>query len=125
MINRRSDLTCAKLTRNKLSICWARWEKIELELRAIEEKHKRILDERQKLRVIMLTELQPDPSLTRREAEVMSQIQKNPYASNKELAQILFVVERTVKFHVASLLRKFNVESKRQLIDSLPREIVQ
>ena len=35
---------------------------------------------------------------------------------NREIAQRLFITVRTVKFHVSSILRKFNAQSRAEVI---------
>lgn len=52
--------------------------------------------------------------LTRRQQEVLSGVLR--MRANKEIACELNVTERTVKFHVGSLLAKFNVHSRMDLI---------
>ena len=52
--------------------------------------------------------------LSRREVEVMSALMDN--RSNKEIASDLNISERTVKFHVSNVLRKFHVRRRADLI---------
>lgn len=52
--------------------------------------------------------------LTRREEEVMDGIRRS--LANKEIANELNLSERTVKFHVSSLLAKFKVRSRMELV---------
>jgi DNA-binding CsgD family transcriptional regulator len=52
-------------------------------------------------------------SLSRREQEVLRAVSDN--LANKEIATLLCVSERTVKFHVSSLLAKFGVKTRLQL----------
>jgi DNA-binding CsgD family transcriptional regulator len=54
------------------------------------------------------------PRLTRRQHQVLSSVRQS--LSNKEIGVKLGISERTVKFHVASLLRKFQVENRVRLI---------
>ncbi len=64
--------------------------------------------------------------LTRREEEVLDGILRS--LANKEIANELNLSERTVKFHVSSLLQKFKVrgrlelmrEASRQTLNSIP-----
>jgi DNA-binding CsgD family transcriptional regulator len=51
--------------------------------------------------------------LTRREEEVLDGLTRN--LTNKEIAISLNLAERTVKFHVSSLLTKFNVRGRIEL----------
>jgi DNA-binding CsgD family transcriptional regulator len=52
--------------------------------------------------------------LTRREEEVLSGLMKS--LANKEIAANLNLSERTVKFHVSSLLAKFRVRGRMELV---------
>jgi DNA-binding CsgD family transcriptional regulator len=52
--------------------------------------------------------------LTRREEEVLDGVLKS--LANKEIASQLNLSERTVKFHVSSLLAKFKVRSRMELL---------
>jgi len=52
--------------------------------------------------------------LSRRESEVMNALMDN--RSNKEIATDLNISERTVKFHVSNVLRKFHVRRRADLI---------
>lgn len=52
--------------------------------------------------------------LSRREREVLDPLLEN--LANKEIAQKLHISERTVKFHVSSLLNKFGVRRRSDLI---------
>jgi ATP/maltotriose-dependent transcriptional regulator MalT len=61
-----------------------------------------------------------DKKLTKREWQVLRGINRN--LSNKQIACELNLSERTVKFHVSSLLVKFGVSSRFQLLgESLPK----
>jgi DNA-binding CsgD family transcriptional regulator len=52
--------------------------------------------------------------LTRREKEVLDGVLRS--LANKEIASELNLSERTVKFHVSSLLAKFKVHSRMELM---------
>ena len=54
-----------------------------------------------------------DPAITRREAEVLRAVQQ--HLSNAEIAERLYVSERTVESHVSSLLRKLGAATRREL----------
>lgn len=64
--------------------------------------------------------------LSRRQDEVLAGITQN--LSNKEIAAKLNISERTVKFHVSSLLQKFDVRGRVDLMleatKTLPHEAV-
>lgn len=53
-------------------------------------------------------------SLTPRETEVLNFVRLR--LSNKEIGSNLNISERTVKYHVSSLLRKFRVDSRAYLL---------
>src|SRR5258708_8177119 len=57
--------------------------------------------------------------LTRREEEVLSGLMKS--LANKEIAATLNLSERTIKFHVSSLLAKFNVRGRMELLREASR----
>ena len=58
--------------------------------------------------------------LTRREEEVLDGISRS--LANKEIASELNLSERTVKFHVSSLLAKFKVRSRMELMRESSRQ---
>jgi DNA-binding CsgD family transcriptional regulator len=49
-----------------------------------------------------------------REKEVLARLLENK--SNKEIANVLNISERTVKFHVSNLLSKYGVQRRADLI---------
>ncbi|HKV25929.1 MAG TPA: helix-turn-helix transcriptional regulator [Candidatus Acidoferrum sp.] len=57
--------------------------------------------------------------LTRREEEVLGGVMKS--LANKEIAASLNLSERTVKFHVSSLLSKFRVRGRMELVREASR----
>jgi DNA-binding CsgD family transcriptional regulator len=57
--------------------------------------------------------------LTRREEEVLAGLMKS--LANKEIAATLNLSERTVKFHVSSLLAKFQVRGRMELVREATR----
>lgn len=56
--------------------------------------------------------LKPENELTHREFEVLSLIAEG--RNNKEIAEELFISEKTVKNHVSSIFRKINVSDRTQ-----------
>jgi LuxR family transcriptional regulator, positive regulator of biofilm formation len=62
----------------------------------------------------MLKDVLTQKGLSNREAEVAELVTKG--LSNKEVANQLFVTEKTVKFHLTNIYKKMNVKSRSQLI---------
>jgi len=60
--------------------------------------------------------------LTRREEEVLGGVMKS--LANKEIAATLNLSERTVKFHVSSLLAKFRVRGRMELVREASRNTI-
>jgi len=60
--------------------------------------------------------------LTRREEEVLGGVMKS--MANKEIAATLNLSERTVKFHVSSLLSKFRVRGRMELVREASRNTI-
>ncbi len=62
----------------------------------------------------MLRDVLIQKGLSNRESEVGELVSKG--LSNKEVANQLFVTEKTVKFHLTNIYKKMNVKSRAQLI---------
>jgi len=62
----------------------------------------------------MLKDILTQKGLSHREAEVAELVSKG--LSNKEVANQLFVTEKTVKFHLTNIYKKMSVKSRAQLI---------
>ncbi len=62
----------------------------------------------------MLKNVLIQKGLSNRESEVAELVSKG--LSNKEVANQLFVTEKTVKFHLTNIYKKMNVKSRAQLI---------
>ncbi|MGB2641479.1 MAG: LuxR C-terminal-related transcriptional regulator [Candidatus Acidiferrum sp.] len=60
--------------------------------------------------------------LTRREEEVLGGVMRS--LANKEIAATLNLSERTVKFHVSSLLSKFRVRGRMELVREASRSTI-
>jgi DNA-binding CsgD family transcriptional regulator len=60
--------------------------------------------------------------LTRREEEVLGGVMRS--LANKEIAAALNLSERTVKFHVSSLLAKFGVRGRMELVREASRKAI-
>jgi len=56
----------------------------------------------------------PSPKCTSREQQIMACLMEG--FSNKEIGQLLGISPRTVKFHVANILKKFSVKNRRDLL---------
>jgi len=59
--------------------------------------------------------LYPELPLTKRELEVLTLIQKG--LTNGQIGEQLFIAERTVKFHVTSILSKLNADTRTEAVD--------
>lgn len=62
----------------------------------------------------MLRDILTQKGLSHREAEVAELVSRG--LSNKEVANQLFVTEKTVKFHLTNIYKKMAVKSRAQLI---------
>ncbi len=62
----------------------------------------------------MLRDILIEKKLSNREAEVAELVSQG--LSNKEVANRLFVTEKTVKFHLTNIYKKMEVKSRAQLI---------
>jgi DNA-binding CsgD family transcriptional regulator len=60
---------------------------------------------------MLTSEIENLRDLTIREMEVLDLVREG--MRNKEIADVLYISERTVKFHVANLLRKFKIDTHR------------
>jgi DNA-binding NarL/FixJ family response regulator len=59
-------------------------------------------------------EIPGTPDLTRREAEVLELLAQGK--TNKEIARHLVISERTVKFHVSSLMKKLGASNRTEMV---------
>lgn len=90
------------------------WKKAERRAALAAEEFAAAMKEKREARQALLNELEGTVSgLTDREKQVLSLIRKK--LVNKEIASALNVSERTIKFHVSSLLKKFAVDSRNKL----------
>jgi DNA-binding CsgD family transcriptional regulator len=67
-----------------------------------------------KLREIFAKQPQPDTRLTHREIEVLKWVKEGK--SNWDIASILKISERTVKYHISSILKKLDVVNRSQAV---------
>lgn len=58
----------------------------------------------------------PGPPLSPRELEVLHQLQLGK--TNKQIADILFISERTVKFHVSAILQKLDAANRTEAVQT-------
>ncbi len=58
----------------------------------------------------------PGSPLTARELEVLSLVRKG--FTNNQVAENLFIAERTVKFHITSILSKLNARTRTEAVDT-------
>ena len=61
----------------------------------------------------------PASPLTERELEVLQLVRKGD--TNKQIAEQLFIAERTVKFHISSILSKLYAETRTEAVDTALR----
>lgn len=59
---------------------------------------------------------EPDSHLTPREREIISMVHRK--MSNKEIASLLRISERTVKFHITNIFAKLHVHSRSELLNN-------
>lgn len=57
----------------------------------------------------------PEMPLTKRELEVLNLIRKG--LTNERIGRQLFITERTVKFHITSILSKLNADNRTEAVD--------
>jgi two-component system NarL family sensor kinase len=73
-------------------------------------------EEQQKNIAIVTKFNYPESPLTKREMEVLALIQKGH--TNGQIAEQLFISERTVKFHVTAILSKLYAETRTEAVDT-------
>jgi DNA-binding NarL/FixJ family response regulator len=66
------------------------------------------------VKTLLDMQLQPGQRLTTRESEVLQLLMRR--LSNKEISRTLTISGRTVKFHVANILAKLNIEDRSGLL---------
>jgi len=81
---------------------------------AVEAHHLEGLDEKAQKLLEAGRSVKSHVKLTRREEEVLSGVMRS--LANKEIAASLNLSERTVKFHVSSLLAKYKVRGRMELV---------
>jgi DNA-binding NarL/FixJ family response regulator len=63
---------------------------------------------------LLNSQLRPDPRLTARENQAFRLMIRR--LSNKEIAAVLGISERTVKFHISNIFSKLKVQDRRELL---------
>ncbi|MBW9234251.1 response regulator transcription factor [Leptospira santarosai] len=58
--------------------------------------------------------IKPKDTLTEREKEVLNCLVQG--MSNKEIAKVLFITDKTVKIHVSNIFKKLDVKSRSQVV---------
>lgn len=103
---------------------WRQFERVTARRQQIAKEDAALRDRQNELRQLLAAELRmgsPVP-LTTREREVLTVMQSEPLPANKEIADRLNISERTVKFHVGTLLAKFGAIDRRELVMKANRE---
>ena len=97
---------------------WDQWQETEARIaelqRELREAVKLAGEQREQL-LRQVSEHSTGVRVTRREAEVLEAFFGPPMLSNKEIAVKLNVSERTIKFHMSSLLLKYGVTDRHRL----------
>jgi DNA-binding CsgD family transcriptional regulator len=88
---------------------------------AVEPAHLGGLDEKARKLLEAGRAVKSHVKLTRREEEVLNGVKRS--LANKEIAATLNLSERTVKFHVSSLLAKFQVRGRMELVREAARHV--
>lgn len=94
---------------------WDEWESINSEIELLQMKLTELVEKEKVLNERLLKLLigtRANTKLTRRQYEVLSLTKVHPVLSNKEIANKLNISERTVKFHIAALLKLYDVQSR-------------
>lgn len=73
-----------------------------------------LLEQAARVQSLIDCQLAPNAVLSAREAEVLDSVMWG--RSNKEIANILVITERTVKFHVSNILSKLCLERRTELV---------
>lgn len=94
-----------------------RYERLKTEYEQAQQSTNRLRDEFIEAKTALLNEIQGTQcALTNREQEVLECVRRG--LVNKEIAVQLGIEVRTVKFHVSSLLAKFDAQRRQELWSS-------
>jgi DNA-binding CsgD family transcriptional regulator len=101
---------------NKHDARWKRWDYLERKITEVRIEYAHLWNERKELRdMLMVQEIESKGILTTREKEVFMILQQDINISNKEIAAIMKITERTVKFYIAKLFAKTQTTSRAEL----------
>lgn len=91
------------------------WLKSEERLRKAEEEIQAATEEIKLARITIRSEINGNHgvNISQRQQQVLDLVRLG--MTNKEIAVKLYIEERTVKFHLSSLLSKFNVRERKDL----------
>ena len=104
---------------------WDRLVEIRAERKQLTDQIQHLLVEEEQVVRDCRVFLHEDPrihELTPRELQIMELIRTEPGIPNKQIADQMNVAERTVKFHLSGILRKYAVSDKRQLMEIVGRK---
>lgn len=91
-----------------------RWERADKRLKVLKIQIRLAIEEWTEAKIALLGEMRgTGPSISRREAEVLIAVQG--HLTNKEIASQLNISVSTVKWHVASLFKKYDVTRRSEL----------
>lgn len=96
---------------------WQKWHRVKTEIAQIQLKLRElmVLEAELAAKLVLQLQLHPLVPLSKRQMEVVNLLKTYPMFSNKELAGVLFVTERTVKFHISSILQRYGVRTRKEL----------
>lgn len=107
--------------KHEAEILLSRWLKVKQRAACIRIELEALVKEERKLRCALQIHIEGtdrNPSLSRRLKEVLPLL--HSHKSNKEIGSSLNISERTVKYHVGELLRRFKVSSREQIVTATP-----
>lgn len=97
---------------------WDEWEETKARIEALFAEIKALQAREKELSIQIVKKLDMRGGgiyLTASESKVMDALYGPPMQTNKEIAAKLNISERTVKFHISSLLAKYGAKSRREL----------
>lgn len=99
-------------------LAWFKWQEVKAQILPLKVKLRELMIRESELASKLVQELQAQPSapLTRRQMEIVNLVKTHPTFTNKEMAEVLFVSERTVKFHISVIIQRYGVRTKNELV---------